>query len=683
MIKYRMLLAAGTALTRGGYTFELPLFTDANGFSGNFRSSTLGWHRNRQGVKGKRKGEKAMERRTFLKSAGLVAGGLAASSSLPNWGGQAKAADNSAPTLWKETSGRPNILVIIVDQLRFPQGHFNQEIMDLAAPNLKKLREQSVSFDSHYAAATMCSPSRSTLLTGLYTHQNGMFLTNTEGLVAGAPATPDLDPGFPTWGSILNSPQFRYNTYWWGKWHLSGNDATTPDYAEQYGFTTGGLPCPSPNGAPGQGLGVDPLTNYAFKNWLTDIAASGAGPWCTTVSLVNPHDVAWYPKYTNRDPLTDSEGTPGEDNPPSIFHDLPANFESWPEALGPQERKPGLQQAFVAITDLLTGVMPTNPPDGLVVREIWTRLLDLYVQVTHYVDLQIKDVLDALESAKGPDGESLAESTIVVFLSDHGEYGGAHGLHGKGFTAYEESIHVPLYVYDPTNDFIHENQRGTTRSELTSHVDILPLLMTLASGSNAWRTKPQYAHLAGRADLAAMLSNPNAKGRDYIVHTSDEDLPEESLLAGVLPPQIIAILEKLGYPPSHVIGYRTKTAKLGVYSFFAPGTIQIMRDGQQAELYNYQTDGIGEVENRVPRANAPGDPVLLATMANALFNPTSGAVVTELRQPLPKSLQEVQRRAIDTYLKYESEVQATSSVTQASAASPDASSSLYMPFVQQ
>lgn len=639
-----------------------------------------------------------MKRRTFLKHAGLAAGGLAASASLPHWAGQAQAAAVHAPNLWQEASGRPNILVIMVDQLRFPQGLFNQEIMDVAAPTLKKLRGQSVSFDAHYAAATMCSPSRSTLLTGLYTHQNGMFLTNTEGLIAGAPPTPNLDPDFPNWGSILNSPDFRYNTYWWGKWHLSGDDATTPGWAERYGFTAGGLPCPSPNGNPGQGLGVDPLTNEVFKDWLAAIAASGAGPWCTTVSLVNPHDIAWYPRYTRGvPPVGDNDGippTPGEDNPPPIFHELPANFERWPEAILAQG-KPGLQQAFVEITDLFTGVMPTNPPGSPEVHAIWTGLLDLYVQVTHYVDLRIKAVLTALQNAVGPDGKSLLDNTIVVFTSDHGEYAGAHGLHGKGFSAYEESSHVPLYVYDPTGQFIPTGQRGTVRTGLTSHVDILPLLMTLAGGGNDWRTLPQYAHLAGRADLAAMLRSPDAQGRDYILHTSDEDLPEESALAGVLPPQLIAIIERLGYPPSHVIGYRTETAKLGVYSYFAPGTLQIEQQGQQGELYDYQADGIAEVQNRAPRAGAPGNRALAIAMYNALFDPSSGAVATELRQPLPDYLQPVQQRAFAAYLEYEKEAQAANTPPPADSASPAgslagslagspaASPALYVPFFQQ
>ena len=611
-----------------------------------------------------------MKRRAFLKNTGVMASGLAASSIIPNAVGETTGAEsnnahggNSAhgnnaskhSKVYSRQPGddRPNILVILVDQLRFPQGPFNQELMDLAAPHLAELRQKSVSFDNHFTAATMCSPSRAALLTGLYTHQNGMFLTNTQGLVGSIP-TPSLDPGFPTWGSVLKSAEFGYNTYWWGKWHLSGNDQTTPDYAKEYGFTTGGLPCPAPNGAPGQGLGVDPVTASVFKNWLTDSAKSGSGPWCTTVSLVNPHDIAWYPGFTRgRPPFGSSQGTlpqPGEDNPPPIFHDLPANFESWPEALTLQG-KPTLQQVQVLYLDAIMGEMPTNSGAGF--PELWHGMLDLYFQVTNYVDRQIGAVLDALANSDA------ADNTIVIFTADHGEYGGAHGLRNKGFANYEESIHVPLYAFDPTGTVIPSGQIGTVRDELTSHVDILPLLMTLASGGNAWRNSPAYAHLADRADLTSMLSNPDAKGRDYILHTSDEDIPSDlAAVAGTSPTELNDILESLGQPPSHVIGYRTKSAKLGVYSFFAPGTINIVPGGQQAELYNYQQDGIDEVINHAPSSPAP-DPALYGILYDALFNPTSGAVVTELRKPLPSYLEEAQSRAFATYLEFEAASQGT------------------------
>ncbi len=112
------------------------------------------------------------------------------------------------------------------------------------------------------------------------------------------------------------------------------------------------------------------------------------------------------------------------------------------------------------------------------------------------------------------------------------------------------------------------------------------------------------------------------------------------------------IKNRWGPPPSHVIGYRTKDAKLGVYSYFAPGTIQIEQQGQEAELYNYQQDGIDEVINHSPSGSAP-DPTLFASMDDALFNPDTGAVATELRQPLPSDLQAVQTQAINDYLAYE------------------------------
>lgn len=595
--------------------------------------------------------ELPMERRTFLKDAGLVAGGLVAASMLPNVAGQAEASTQAAPAVWQPATGRPNILVILVDQLRFPQGLFDQGVLDSVAPNLAGLRSQSVSFEHQYVAATMCSPSRSTMLTGLYTHQNGMFLTNGEGLVD-APPTPSLDPGFPTWGSILNSAQFGYKTYWWGKWHLSLDDATTPDYAEQYGFNMGGLPCPAPNGGPGQGLGVDPVTTQVFKNWLA--TAADDGPWCTTVSLTNPHDIAWFPKYTLGQPSADPPipPTPGEDILPPRFNSLPPNIESWPEALI-QQGKPRLQQAFVLLLDLIFGFVPTNP--GLPgYPELWYQDMDLYVQVTHYVDIQIGRILAALEDS------GQAGNTIVIFTSDHGDYAGSHALRNKGFSNYEESIRVPLYVKDPTGTFVPPDQAGTTRSGLTSHVDLVPLLMTLASGSNAWRGNKQYSYLAGRADLAAMLSNPAAPGRDYIVHATDEDIPEEAhKIPGIGHGQLSDILESLGNPPSHVIGYRTQDAKLGVYSYWAPGTIDILTDGQEIELYNYPLDGPDEVINHGPTGSAP-DPALTQALYNALFNPTTGAVANELRQPLPNSLKQVQRRAFDTYLAYEAAVAAMS-----------------------
>ena len=70
--------------------------------------------------------------------------------------------------------------------------------------------------------------------------------------------------------------------------------------------------------------------------------------------------------------------------------------------------------------------------------------MDLYVKLQLEVDRHVGRVLSALESRP-----EVAANTVIVFTSDHGEYGASHGLRGKGAGAYEEAIRVPLIVKDP------------------------------------------------------------------------------------------------------------------------------------------------------------------------------------------------------------------------------------------
>src|SRR5579862_6800394 len=184
---------------------------------------------------------------------------------------------------------RPNILVILVDQWRFPRWYAPSSGAGGLPPNVAALRRGGVLFGSHYTAANDCSPARSTLLTGLYALQTGCLITGQS----------TLSPGFQTWGTMLR--QHGYRTFWYGKWHLTRDDdrwteATGARALESYGFSGGTFP--SPDGSPGQGTMADPLLVKQFARWY---ASEGAdAPWCTTVSLVNPHDIAWWYDLTNR-----------------------------------------------------------------------------------------------------------------------------------------------------------------------------------------------------------------------------------------------------------------------------------------------------------------------------------------------------------------------------------------------
>ena len=100
-------------------------------------------------------------------------------------------------------SAQPNILVVVVDQLRTPQWFTASPALARMLPNISRLRREGVSFEHHYTASNDCTPARSTLLTGLYTHQTGCMITGGS----------TLDPGFPTWGTMLREQ--GYETWWY------------------------------------------------------------------------------------------------------------------------------------------------------------------------------------------------------------------------------------------------------------------------------------------------------------------------------------------------------------------------------------------------------------------------------------------------------------------------------------
>ncbi|MFJ4653624.1 sulfatase-like hydrolase/transferase [Nocardia sp. NPDC088792] len=479
---------------------------------------------------------------------------------------------------------KPNILVVIVDEMRTPMWFPDRAILDTILPNIAALRDKSVSFEQHYTAANDCTPSRGVMLTGLYSHQTGCLSTSTS----------DLSAGFPTWGTMLREQDYR--TTWWGKWHLGHYADTTPGGLDRFGFDGGTYP--SPNGAPEQGLQMDGRIVDQFVDWFNNDA--GQGPWCTTVSLVNPHDVQWWPRFTRR--------TLADNNIPRWMDDLPGNHET----LDQLSRKPRLQMALVQVSAATFGVAPYNTPGA---DRDWIDLRNLYLWFQQQVDVQIGRVLTELETRP-----EVAANTVVIFTSDHGDYAGSHGLHGKGGAAYDEAIHVPLFLYDPRGYY---TPSPGTRSQLTSSVDLSALLLTIGSGGNAWRNDARYTHLAGRHDIAAISRDPGAPGRPWIIHTTDEHSIEE------------AAVRFNHDAPGHLVAIRTADAKFVRYSHWVQGSSQIdAAQDEEYELYDYSTrDGALELDNTAATGGALRD-----TM-NRLHD---HAVESELHEPLPGYLQQAQ-----------------------------------------
>jgi arylsulfatase A-like enzyme len=540
-----------------------------------------------------------VDRRRFL-AGGLRVGGALTAATL---GVDALVDVDNAPAHRREPqrghrrTRRPNILVIMVDELRAPRWFGPGAEGTELPPNIASIARSGVSFARHYTASNDCTPARATLLTGLHTHQTGCMITGAS----------TLEPGFPTWGTMLR--EHGYATYWYGKWHLTHadrrwNQRTGPPALDRYGFDGGTFP--SPNGAPGQGWRVDPKIAAQFDDWYAQ--AAGDGPWCTTVSFVNPHDIAWWWRW--------SRVSHHEASAPSTVFALPPNFET-PEQLNAR-RKPSLQQSLQQTAAQSFGEVPFSGPGF---EAAWLPFLDLYVKLQLEVDRHIGRVLQTL--ARRPE---VAANTIVVFTSDHGEYGASHGLRGKGAGMYEEAIRVPLIISDPTGKL--GGEPNTVRRQLTSSVDFAPLLLSIASGSQAWRLDPRYAHLASRADIAAMVRDPAAPGRRYALHATDEVLTE------------FALLPHDAQAPLHVRGIITPTAKYATYSHWREGTLEPLERGQERELYDYTTRaGYHETDNQAGRSRLEEHLDALLEQANS----------EELHAPLPFPLVKAQHRGLTAY----------------------------------
>nr|WP_276514867.1 sulfatase-like hydrolase/transferase [Nocardia transvalensis] len=374
---------------------------------------------------------------------------------------------------------RPNILVVMTDQERAdvvrPPG--------FALPARDRIDAAGVRFAMHHTPTAPCTPARSTFFTGLHAPVNGM-IDNVGGsgvvdqlLDLTGTANADLDTAIPTLGTLLR--QTGYHTAYIGKWHLSGAVSPDPAGLAGYGFQEshdilGG-------GGPDEGLHEDPGVVDRAVNWLRD-NGTRAEPWLCVVSMVNPHDMMYCPRFYR---LADV---------PEHGADVPPNFEADLSA------KPQVQSVWRTLNTAVGGVMPeevTSPG----ARRQWQRWGNWYLELLLRTDDLIGRVLDGL------DASGAANDTVVVRVADHGELGGAHGLRQKGAMIYRENNRVPLTIADPRIPATH----GRTVSGLTSHIDLVPTLAALAGVAVA---------STGR-DLTPLLGNPGGDVREALLLTAD------------------------------------------------------------------------------------------------------------------------------------------------------------------
>jgi arylsulfatase A-like enzyme len=528
-----------------------------------------------------------VSRREFL---GHLAAGVGAAPLLGS--ALAGCAQPASPAGGAGVSGRSqaghNILFIFTDQERY----FRQWPSGFTLPARERLQQTGVTFHNHYCPATMCTPSRSVLMTGLQTPDNRMFEN------ADLPWIKDLSTQIPTIGHMLRKA--GYYTAYKGKWHLNRGfdreaDRLLTKEMEVYGFADYN----SPGDIVGHQLGgyhFDHLIAGSAITWMRNHGRplnDDGKPWALVVSLVNPHDIMYF--------NTDAPGERGQDTGHLLKRVMRAPNDdfyrkTWdvplPNALREPLEAPGRPRAhaeYQKVWDYVLGQVPLEP-------ERWRRLNDFYLNSLRAVDLQMIAILNELERLR------LSDRTIVVVTSDHGEMAGAHGgLRGKGPFAYEECIHLPLYV-------VHPDVRGGQQCRaLTAHIDMAPTLLGMAGVAPG-----RVGEIAGRdlpgKDVSPLLNNPGSAGvnavRDGVLFTYSGLLTVDSEPLGlvakaraegkdwqaVLRNEAQPNLKKRGTARTVFDGRYKFTRYFGPEDRNRPGAIDELYRDNDVELFDLQAD---------------------------------------------------------------------------------------------
>lgn len=364
-----------------------------------------------------------------------------------------------------EKEQRPNILFILSDDHTSQAwGVYGGVLADYVQnENIRRLAQEGCVMDNVFCTNSISVPSRAAILTGAYSHRNGVYTLS--------------DALYPEADNIAKQIQNSgYQTALFGKWHLK---------KEPSGFDTYSV-------FHDQGEYFDPLMKSP-QNWVdadvaregeivegfsTDIVTAKTIDWIKNSSKDNPFMVMCHFKATH-------EPWDFPERLKHLYDDVefpePANmFEYGPEASGRTfvgQQLENLGQRWESATadpDSWWCVYPELPfsKEGLekeaARKKIYQKLIKDYLRCGAAIDDNIGKLLDFL------DEEGLAENTIVVYVSDQGYFLGEHGFFDKRMM-YEESLRMPFVIRYPK-----EIPAGTRNDDIVLNIDFASLLADYA-----------------------------------------------------------------------------------------------------------------------------------------------------------------------------------------------------------
>ena len=337
-------------------------------------------------------------------------------------------------------AGSPmNLLIISTDEHHFSTlGCYGGKSVE--TPNIDWIAKNGALCTSFYATTPVCSPSRASLVSGLYPQKTPVTTNNIP-----------LDDSIVTFAQILR--RRGYATGYSGKWHLDGGGKPQWAPKRKFGFednrymfnrghwkkfiiTEDGPQVGARDKKGNPSYGVDGADEKTFStDWLCDrtmdfIGEKSDQPFCYMVSLPDPHG-----PNTVRAPYD------------TMYKDaavpIPVSLTRTPEQI-PAWGKPA-------------GVKPAQ----------LQKLMRNYYGMVKCIDDNVGQILDTLRERK------LLDRTIIVFTSDHGDLCGEHGRLNKG-VPYEGSARIPFLIHCPT-----KVKGNTIVNSALGTVDFLPTVLGL------------------------------------------------------------------------------------------------------------------------------------------------------------------------------------------------------------
>ena len=373
---------------------------------------------------------------------------------------------------------RPNILFIMTDDhAAHAIGAYGSKINQ--TPHMDRLAAQGLRLNRCYAVNSICTPSRATILTGQYSHRNGVPVFN------------NLDPAKVTVAHRLR--EAGYYTAMLGKWHLGSDPQGFDDW----------------NILPGQGRYNDPILydrdgHRIYKGYATEVITDLAidllknrpkdKPFFLMCHHKAPHR-EWTPNERYRrefarrtipEPATLRDDYAGRadalrEQKQSVFHDLTRNDL---KLVPPTELKGADRQRWLGEKPTEVELEENGQKRTLRGEELnrwkYQRYLQDYLGCVQSVDDSVGQLMDWL------DANGLRENTLVIYTSDQGFFLGDHGLYDKRFM-YEPSSRMPFLARWPA-----KIKPGAVSDALAINCDFAATFLELAGA-------PIPAEMQGRS----------------------------------------------------------------------------------------------------------------------------------------------------------------------------------------